>query len=103
MAEDGFDPFEGDARHLTLQRWTALRQSTVARAREKRHRAIRHMVAGTFRLIRGVWRRIRIREEARAALNSMTDRELRDMGISRLGIEAAIWCHNKDISILPRG
>ena len=31
MSEDGFDPFEGDARHLTLQQWTALRKSIVAR------------------------------------------------------------------------
>jgi uncharacterized protein YjiS (DUF1127 family) len=100
MSEDGFDPFESDARHLTTQQWTALRKSIVRRAHQERQRAIRHMVADTVRLIWRAWQRIRIRQEARAALGSMTDRELRDMGLSRAGIEAAIRCPDTGTSSL---
>jgi hypothetical protein len=65
MSDDGFDPFAGDPRHLTLQQWTALRKCIVRRAHEGRDRAIRQMVAGAFGVIWRVWRRIRIRNEAR--------------------------------------
>jgi uncharacterized protein YjiS (DUF1127 family) len=90
MSDDGFDPFAADARHLTPQQWTALRKRIVGRAHEERNRAIRQLVASAFGAIRSVWRRIRSRQEARAALRSMTDRELWDIGLSRSGIEAAI-------------
>jgi hypothetical protein len=61
MSDGGFDPFAGDARHLTPQQWTTLRKSMVRRAHEERNRAIRQLVAGTFGAVRSAWRRIRSR------------------------------------------
>ncbi len=89
MPDDGFDPYACDPRHLTPRQWTALRKGIVARAQEERNRLIRQMVGG----IRELWRacrRMRLRREARTVLSSMSDRELRDIGISRPGIEGAI-------------
>lgn len=99
MSDDGFDRFAGDARHLTPQQWTALRKCIVGRAHEERNRAIRQMVAGTFGTIRSAWRRIRCRQEARATLRSMTDRELWDIGLSRSGIEAGIRRDDMDAAV----
>jgi uncharacterized protein (DUF1330 family)/uncharacterized protein YjiS (DUF1127 family) len=90
MSDDGFDLLAGNARHLTPLQWTALRKCIVRRAHEERNRAIRQMLVGAFAAIRSAWRRVRCRQEARAELCSMTDRELRDIGLSRSGIEAAI-------------
>jgi uncharacterized protein YjiS (DUF1127 family) len=100
MFDSGFEPFSGDARHLTPQEWTALRKCIVGRAHEERNRAIRQMVAGTFGVIWRVWRRIRDRQEARATLGSMTDRELWDIGLSRSGIEVAIRRDDTEEEIL---
>ena len=99
MFDDGFEPFAGDARHLTPQEWAALRKRIVWRAHEERKRAIGQMVAGTFGVIWSAWRRIRIRQEARATLGSMTDRELWDIGLSRSGIEAAIRRGGTDAAV----
>jgi uncharacterized protein YjiS (DUF1127 family) len=99
MTDDGLEPFAGDARHLTPQEWTALKKYILWRAHEARNRAISQMVAGTFGAIWKVWRRIRIRQEARATLGSMTDRELRDIGLSRSGIEAAIRRDDTDAEV----
>jgi uncharacterized protein YjiS (DUF1127 family) len=90
MSDDGFDPWACDVRHLTPQQWTALRKAIIGRAHAERNRAIRQMVMGAFRALREGWRRRRRRQEARAALCSMTAYELRDIGLSRCGIEAAI-------------
>jgi uncharacterized protein YjiS (DUF1127 family) len=99
MFDDGFEPFTGDARHLTPQQWTALRKSIVRRADEERKRAIRQMFAGSFGMIRRAWRRIQLRREARAELGSMTDRELWDIGLSRSGIEAAVRQDDADAGV----
>lgn len=90
MSDDGFDPSACDPRHLTPQQWTALRKCIVSRAQAERNRLIRQMVVGGFRALWRAWRRMLLRQEARAALRSMTDRELWDIGISRSGIEGAI-------------
>jgi uncharacterized protein YjiS (DUF1127 family) len=90
MSDDGFDPSACDPRHLTPQQGTALRKCIVSRAQEERNRLIRQMVVGGFRALWRAWRRMLLRQEARAALRSMTDRELWDIGISRSGIEGAI-------------
>jgi uncharacterized protein YjiS (DUF1127 family) len=90
MSDDGFDPWKHDVRHLTPQQWTVLRKGIVGRARDERNRAIRRMILGAIRAVRNAWRRIQLRQEARAALCSMNDRELRDIGLSRCCIEGAI-------------
>ena len=90
MSDDGFDSCACDPRHLTPQQWTALRKCIVSRAQEERNRLIRQMVVGGFRALWQGWRRMLLRQEARAALRSMTDRELSDIGVSRSGIEGAI-------------
>jgi uncharacterized protein YjiS (DUF1127 family) len=92
MPDDGFDPWTRDVRHLTPQQWTALRKDIIARAHAERNRAIERMVAGAFRALRDAWRYRRCRQEARAALCSMTAYELRDIGLSRGDIEGAIRC-----------
>jgi len=101
MPEDGFDWSGGDARHLTPQQWTELRKSIVAGAHEERSRAITAIVSRMFRAARRLWRSIRIRAEARAALRAMTDHELRDIGLSRSGIEAAIRGRERDTDVVP--
>ena len=90
MSDDGFDPCACDPRHLTPQQWTALRKCIVSRAHEERNRLIRQMVVGGLRALWKAWRRMLLRQQARAALRSMSDRELWDIGISRSGIEGAI-------------
>jgi len=90
MSDDGFDSCACDPRHLTPQQWTALRKCIVSRAQAERNRLIRQIVVGGFRALWRAWRRMLVRQEARAALRSMTDRELWDIGISRSGIEGAI-------------
>ena len=61
--------------------------------------AIRRTLAGMWRLIRSGWHHIQVRQEARATLRSMTDRELWDIGVSRSGIEAAIRRHETDAEV----
>jgi len=95
MSNNEFDPCTG-IRHLTPQQWTALRKCIVERAHAERRRAIRRTLAGIWRLIRSGWHHIQVRQEARATLRSMTDRELWDIGVSRSGIEAAIRRHETD-------
>ena len=90
MSDDDFDPSTCDPRHLTPQQWTALRKCIISRAQEERNRTIRQIVVGAFRAFRTAWHRARRRQEARAALRSMTARELWDIGLARSGIEAAI-------------
>lgn len=90
MPDDGFDLSACDLRNPTPAQRGALRKIIVSRAHQARHRAIRDMVMGVFAAIRSAWRRRRDRQQARQALRSMTDRELRDIGVSRMGIEAAI-------------
>jgi uncharacterized protein YjiS (DUF1127 family) len=100
MSDDGFEPLSGGVSHLTALERASLTKYVIRRAHDERSRAIYQMVAGIFGLIRKVWRRIHIRQEARAALGSMTDRELRDIGLSRSGIEAAINYDDTDAKIL---
>jgi uncharacterized protein YjiS (DUF1127 family) len=90
MPEDGFDPFAADSRHLSPQQWTALRKYVVSRAEEERKRVIRQMGAAFAGALWSAWNRLRRLRRARSELYAMTERELRDIGLSRSGIEAAI-------------
>jgi uncharacterized protein YjiS (DUF1127 family) len=72
------------------QPWSARRKRITRRANHERHRAIRTMVWVVFAGIAHAVRRWSERRHARATLRSMTDYELRDLGISRTAIEAAL-------------
>jgi uncharacterized protein YjiS (DUF1127 family) len=98
MLNDGFKPFMGTSRYLTLREWTALRKSFVQRAHEERRRVIRQMFRGA---ILRIWESIQARRRAREELSSMTDQELRDIGIARSGIEAAIRQDEENVSVSP--
>jgi uncharacterized protein YjiS (DUF1127 family) len=90
MPCDGFDPFTADSRHLSPQQWIALRKYFVGQAEKERKRVIRQMGAAFASALWSAWKRLRRLREARSELNAMTERELRDIGLSRSGIEAAI-------------
>jgi uncharacterized protein YjiS (DUF1127 family) len=90
MPYDGFDPFTADSRHLSPQQWTALRKYFVGQAEEERKRVIRQTGAAFAGALWSAWKRLRRLREARSELYAMTERELRDIGLSRSGIEAAI-------------
>jgi len=89
MPCDGFDPFTADSRHLSPQQWIALRKYFVGQAKERK-RVIRQMGAAFAGALWSAWKRLRRLREARSELYAMTERELRDIGLSRSGIEAAI-------------
>jgi uncharacterized protein YjiS (DUF1127 family) len=90
MPCDGFDPFTADSRHLSPQQWIALRKYFVGQAEKERKRVIRQMGAAFASALWSAWKRLRRLREARSELYAMTERELRDIGLSRSGIEAAI-------------
>jgi uncharacterized protein YjiS (DUF1127 family) len=96
MSDDGFDLSRCDPRHLTPRQSMRLRKSIIGRAHEARNLVIRHMVMGAFAAILNAWQQIGCRQQARAALRSMSEYELRDIGISRAGIEAAIRQNDTD-------
>lgn len=93
MVNRDLDVFDGNVRHLTTEQWFRLRRSIVAQAHEEQRQAVRAVLVAVSRLARNAWqgwRRLRARQEARSELSLMTDCELRDISISRTGIEAAI-------------
>ena len=105
---DGGSRFDGSTlQHLTPQAWAAHRERIVARAREERRRikrqmtkaarrSIRLMARAGWRLLAMLWRgAVRYLERQRRLrelhqLAAMSDRELRDMGISRNEIRNAV-------------
>jgi uncharacterized protein (DUF1330 family)/uncharacterized protein YjiS (DUF1127 family) len=89
MADD-FDPHAHDARHLTPQQWTATRQSVIRNARAERDRMMRSSLCAAVTALRTGWHRLCERQQARASLRAMSDYELRDIGVTRAGIEAAV-------------
>ncbi len=90
MSDDDFDPCACDPRQLSPHQWAALRKRIVARAQADRTRFIRQIVVGGLRVLWTAWRRMLLRQEARAALRAMSDYELRDIGVTRSDIEGAI-------------
>ena len=90
MSEDGLNICVRGPQGPTSQPWSARRKRITRRANRERHQAIRTMVwAAITGLARAAWRWNQ-RRHARATLRSMTDYELRDLGISRTAIEAAL-------------
>lgn len=90
MTDNDLDPRAHDARHLTPQQWTAMRQSIVRSAQAERDRMIRSSLCVAVAALSTGWRRLCERQQARASLRAMSDYELRDIGLTRAGIEAAI-------------
>ncbi|QDM14633.1 DUF1127 domain-containing protein [Tardiphaga sp. vice352] len=91
---DEFLPRIGDERRLTASQWTALRQAITRSVHIERGRMIRSAVAAGLAAVGAGWRRLCERQQARAALQAMRDVELRDIGVTRAGIEAAIRCRD---------
>lgn len=90
MREFDFDPRAHDARRLTPQQWMAARQAIIRNAHAERNRMIRSGFYAAMVALCAVWRRLCERQQARAELRAMSDYELRDIGVTRAGIEAAI-------------
>jgi uncharacterized protein (DUF1330 family)/uncharacterized protein YjiS (DUF1127 family) len=86
---DGFLSPVRDQR-LTASQWTALRQAVTRNVCIERNRMIRSAIRAAIAAVAEGWRRLSERQQARAALQAMRDVELRDIGITRAGIEAAI-------------
>lgn len=81
-----------DGRGLTPSQWTALRHTILRNAHLERDRMIRSAVTSAITSFKAGWRRLGERQRARAALHAMRDVELRDIGVTRAGIENAICC-----------
>jgi uncharacterized protein (DUF1330 family)/uncharacterized protein YjiS (DUF1127 family) len=85
MAERG-----EDQERSTLAQRSDLRRAIVAAAHAARDRAIRRALTAAVRMIWRGWASIRARHRARSELAAMDDYQLRDIGLARTGIEAAI-------------
>jgi uncharacterized protein YjiS (DUF1127 family) len=79
-----------DLRCLTPSQWTALKQGIIRNAQIERGHMICSAVGAAIAAFTVGWRNVRERQQARAALQAMRDIELRDIGITRAGIETAI-------------
>jgi len=113
MANDGFNPDGCAVRRLSCRERMLLKERLIAWAHEERRRLMRLWAARIAEALRLALRRVnelRIaairrfivrhrRMEALRQLAGMTDRELRDIGISRLEIGAAARLH----TAWPRG
>src|SRR5664279_5211651 len=85
-----FDPRAHDARLLTPQQWMATRQAIIRNARAERGRMIRSSFVAALAALHIGWRRLCDQQQARASLRAMSDYDLRDIGVTRAGIETAI-------------
>jgi uncharacterized protein YjiS (DUF1127 family) len=112
MCDEGSGLCASGPRRLTPREWAALRKRIIDRAHEERRQVIRQMAGATCGGIRRVWRaahwlvgalrkafglhlaRRKRRQELRE-LSEMSDIELRDIGISRLEIRAAMRSNAK--------
>jgi uncharacterized protein (DUF1330 family)/uncharacterized protein YjiS (DUF1127 family) len=67
-----------------------MKRSIIAGAHDARGRMIRSTVAAAIGWVSVGWQRIHEGQRARTALRVMSDYELRDIGITRLGIDALV-------------
>jgi uncharacterized protein YjiS (DUF1127 family) len=104
MCDDASDLYASDHRRPTPREWAALRKCIIARAHEQRRQVIRQMVGATWGCIRlvdalrkasGLYLAWRKRLQELRELSEMSDIELRDIGISRLEIRAAMRSNAK--------
>jgi len=99
------DAFE--ARHLSPAQWVSLRRGIISRAREERRQLLQQMIAGVLAAIRAArqaagefpgalrrgMRRYLARQQRRSELrqlHAMDDTALRDIGIARVEVQAAL-------------
>ena len=104
MADDGFDFDTCVVRHLSCRERSALRKRVIARANDERRRLLRRGAAKIIQALYLAWRHLsrpfvaaahhliarQMQLSALRQLASMDDLELRDIGISRLEIRAAV-------------
>ena len=104
MADDGFNPDASAIRQLSCRERTMLKERVVARANDERQRLFRQAAAKTIQTLHLAWRHMsrpfvaaahhlvarHTQLSALRQLAAMEDRELRDIGISRLEIGAAV-------------
>jgi uncharacterized protein (DUF1330 family)/uncharacterized protein YjiS (DUF1127 family) len=88
MIDNERETYAHDVRRLTPLQWTALRRSIIARAHAERARMLRSVAVAVVAALRRGWRGLRERQQARNELRSMSDYELRDIGVTRAGIDA---------------
>ena len=93
MIDQNCDLCGHDPRRLTLPQWTAMRRSILRRAHAERRRLIRSTLRKIMAALGAGWRHLWARQQARATLYAMSDYELRDIGLTRTRIEAAIRDH----------
>jgi uncharacterized protein YjiS (DUF1127 family) len=105
MRHEPFDIASIDIRSLNAAQRNALKRHLVRRAHAARNQTIRRSSAGVVSLLRRAlpvirtafdrlragYRRGRQRREGLAQLRAMSDRELRDIGLSRSQIRAAAF------------
>jgi uncharacterized protein (DUF1330 family)/uncharacterized protein YjiS (DUF1127 family) len=84
---------------LAPAQYSDLRRTIVASAQLDRNRAILRVLTGAFRMLGRAYRNMRTRQLARSELAAMKDYELRDIGLSRSGIEGAIRCGRPDVGV----
>jgi uncharacterized protein YjiS (DUF1127 family) len=113
MSDDGPEIDAYEVRHLSPAQWTALRQGLMRRARDERSRVLRGMVAGLLAaarraagtLVKAVRTAVQRHLARQRRLNelrelsAMDDLGLRDIGISRLEVRAAL---RSNAARLPR-
>jgi uncharacterized protein (DUF1330 family)/uncharacterized protein YjiS (DUF1127 family) len=96
MIDNEPEPHAHDPRYLTLLQWTALKRSIIRGIHVERGRMLRSVAIAVVAALRHGWRCLRERQQARDQLRSMSDYELRDIGVTRAGIDAVIRHGNDD-------
>lgn len=96
MIDDKRETYAHDVRRLTPLQWTALKRSIIRRVHAERGRMLRSIAIAAVAALRRGWRGQRERQQARDELRSMSDYELRDIGVTRAGIDAVIRDGNDD-------
>ncbi|KAA0078001.1 DUF1330 domain-containing protein [Tardiphaga sp. P9-11] len=96
MIDSEREPHAHHTHHLTPLQWTALKRSVVQRAHAERARMLRSVVIAVVAALRHGWRGLRERQQACDQLRSMSDYELRDIGVTRANIDAVTRHGNDD-------
>lgn len=96
MIDNECEPHAHDTRHLTPLQWTALKRSVAQRAHAERAWMLRSVAIAVVAALRHGWRGLRERQQACDQLRSMSDYELRDIGVTRAGIDAVTRHGNDD-------
>jgi uncharacterized protein (DUF1330 family)/uncharacterized protein YjiS (DUF1127 family) len=88
MIDNEREPHAHDARYLTPLQWTELKRSIIRGIHVERGRMLRSVAMTAVTALRHSWHSLRERQQARDELHSMSNYELRDVGVTRAGIDA---------------